>query len=630
MICIYDKSAVKKDFFTNGLTVLDECILANINQELNGDYSLELSYPVSSHKASFLEEFNIIKANEQLFRIYKVERSQAEVLGVRVWARHIFYDLAFYFVESVKILNADLQEALEMTIPPEAQSIYEFEAFESTIAPFAVKEIGGIDAIFRLLEIYGGELYRDNFKVNIQKTIGKENGMSVRYGKNIKGLTLTMDSTNMATKIYPVGKDGLLLPERYVFVDNDLPFDVVKKVEFNTAGDADNLRIAANDYAKECAKPKLNVAINLLELSKTDAYKGFEQLTRVDLGDFVSVLHEKLGITVTLRVIRKQIDLLNPINTKIELGDPLTSIIEQLNSDELLEEIKKLLESNKSGLVLKSNADTLSIGTIKYPALIIGFRTNAPSNLNCTITLTGRATQENTLYILFSLDGVYYDLKPIQKLAKGDNVLGFNLPMPQVPAGSHSFIIEMWVSNDNFIIEKNNLQIAIEGLHIEGGLSATLPRIECYYSFLYTVFLSKLEKYHHIEEVNIHHVPYLARSDGDVCYLSEFKAKTDYPYVGVIAEISKITTAIYEEFSRISSLHYAFDSLFVEFDSETEKLSASDYNIFNRVTIKEPILTSEGIGNIFEDGVKFEVDLPNKVLYENLLNISVAIERMVI
>lgn len=209
----------------------------------------------------------------------------------------------------------------------------------------------------------------------------------------------------------------------------------------------------------------------------------------------VDVYHERLRLTTQLRVIRKQIDLINPVNTKIELGDPLDTIIEKLDTSKLLDEITKLIEGNKSGVVIKKNSDVLTIGTSKYAAMVIGFTTKADTNLNCTVTLTGKAMEQTTLSILFSLDGVYYDLKPVQKLAAGDNVLGFTLPMPQVQAGSHSFIVELWVSNGSFIIEKNNLQISIEGLHIEGGLSATLPRIEVVYTYLYTLFYRKINSY---------------------------------------------------------------------------------------------------------------------------------------
>ena len=540
MICVYDKMTLKGGFENNGLAVLDECIQAAINNCLNGDYSLELIYPANSRKAQYLVEFNIIKANDQLFRIYKAERSQGSGLNVHIWARHIFYDLAFYFIESARVLNANMAEAIEMTIPPEAQSVYEISAPKENIAPFAVKQVNSVDAIFKLIEIYGGELVRDNYKITIKEKVGNESGVTIRYGKNIKGLTLTLDNANMATKIYPIGSNSLVLPERYIYVENatTLPFDVVKKVEFNACSDIESLRNTAIAFAKECEKPKVNISIDFMELSQTKEYKGLEGLSTASIGDFVFVSHQKLGIKTKLRVVRKQLDLLNPINTKIELGDPLSTIIDKLDSESLMDEIKRLLESNKSGVIIKKNSDTITIGTSKYAAMVIGITTKADTNLNCTITLTGKATADTTLSILFSLDGKVYDLKPVQKLAKGDNVLGFTLPMPQVSAGSHSFIIEMWVTNDQFIIEKNNLQLSIEGLNIEGGLSATLPRIEAFYQFFYSLFLKKLESFGYILDFEI------SQPENDVLQSSEsynitnFLSKTDYSYTEQLVQIS--------------------------------------------------------------------------------------------
>ena len=61
MIYVYDKKTARGNFDNNGLAVLDECLMAEINQELNGDYSLEIEYPAQSKKAQYLEELNIIK-----------------------------------------------------------------------------------------------------------------------------------------------------------------------------------------------------------------------------------------------------------------------------------------------------------------------------------------------------------------------------------------------------------------------------------------------------------------------------------------------------------------------------------------------------------------------------------------
>jgi phage minor structural protein len=188
MICIYDKKTTKDNFNNNGLAVLDECIVAEVTEELNGEYSLYIEYPADSRKATHLVELNIIKANEQLFRIYKVERQQEATRRIKVWARHIFYDLAFYFIESVNLVNANMKEAIEGTIPPEAQAVFEFLAPERNIYPIKLRNINALEGLFNLIEIYGGELIRDNFTIEILEKLGEDKGTTIRYGKNIKGL----------------------------------------------------------------------------------------------------------------------------------------------------------------------------------------------------------------------------------------------------------------------------------------------------------------------------------------------------------------------------------------------------------------------------------------------------------
>ncbi len=452
-------------------------MVAEITTELNGEYALELEYPVTSKKAQYLEELNIIKADGQLFRIYKVERTQDKISKVKVWARHIFYDLAFYFIESAKVLNANMKEALEASIPPELQGLFLFKALEENIAPFAVKEVNAVDAVFRLIEIYGGELFRDNFNIEIKESIGENKVILIKYGKNIKGMKVIEDISELATRIYAVGANNLLLPERYIEVDGEraklLPYPITKRVEFKECKDVESLRARAEEYAEKAASPKVFITIDFMELSKTEEYKNYSHLTEVAVGDFVKVRNEKIAVTTDLRVIKKKTDLINPINTKIELGDPLNTIIEKLDTSKLLEEIQSAISGTLSSVIIKKNSDTLTISTSSYPVMIVGITAKADTNLNCNITMTGKASADCTLTILFSLDGKYYDFKPIQKLASGDNVIGLPLPMPQVTAGEHTFMVEMKVSNGTFTIEKNNLQVSIEGRELEGGLSAS-------------------------------------------------------------------------------------------------------------------------------------------------------------
>ena len=617
MMIIYDKS--EQDFDHNGLGVLNACESAIVTHLLNGEYALELIYPATDYKANHLEELNIIKANGQLFRIYKVERIQSERLTIHVWARHIFYDLAFFFIESAKVLNADLEEAITMVIPPEVQILYAFKGYETTLAPFAVKEVSVLDAVFTLIGVYGGELKRDNYKVEIKKQLGENKGVTLRYSKNIKGLTLTLDSSLMATKIYPVGDGGIILPERYIELSNSLPFDITRKVEFKSCLDVDSLREAAKQYITNAMIPKMNIAIDFIELSKTNEYKGFEHLNHVEVGDFVRVYHEKLKVQTVLKVIKKQENLLDPMASKIELGDPLDTIIEKLDNEKLLEEVAALIESNKTGLLIKKNSETLTIRTTKYPAIALGVTTKAAANLTATLTLTGYVSSSTTLHILFYLNDTVYDLKPVQKLAQGDNILGFSLPMTQVPPGSHSFIVELWVTEAELTIERNNIQVTIEGLHIEGGLTATIPRIEVIASYFYKLFYAKaqgmgvqaeLEKVRLIENVN--HINKELIGEDRLDYFKDMYVSNQ--------TLSTQKVGIVERFE--GTIPYVYDKQWIQIVEKTEQQENGNYETFKCIEIDERPFVRGGSKTAIGSSV-YKVDLPSKTLYRDLVSIHI-------
>lgn len=629
MICIYDKSAIEQDFKSNGLGILHQCLKAQIDLNLNGDYSLYLEYDATDFKAKYLVELNIIKANDQLFRIYKVERSHANHLKLNIWARHIFYDLAYFFIESSKIVNATMHDAMEVTIPPEAQDRFNIKAPQANLAPFTVEQINAVDAIFKLIEVYGGEVERDNFNVSFKDKLGRENGVTLRYGKNIKGLTATEDASEMATRIFPVGENGLVLPERYIEVKGNklLPFDITKKVELKYCQDEDELRREALLYLESSIIPKLHIQVDFLELSKTEQYKEFKYLTSIEVGDLVDVFHEGLSITTKLRVIRKQIDLLNPVNTKIELGNPLNNIIEKLDDSRIIDEMNKLIAGNKTGVVIKKNTESLNILNVREAAISIGITTKADTNLNCNITFTGEGSADGTLSIFFSLDGLEYYLKPVQRLVAGHNILSFSLPMPQVQVGSHQFLIEMMMSSGTFKIEKNNMQVSIEGLHIEGGLSATLPRIGIIYPYLFSMFIKKLKGYQPITECGIENAGYNFLEVGDIVeylvfYNELFKLYTDWETTINLKEIG-----IFESFYQANASKYNFDHSWITWETDSDKLSDGKYEVYDCVSIKEPLLENNGECIDSESDAIYMTELPNFNQFNQLVSLEVQLTK---
>ncbi|WP_052045126.1 phage tail spike protein [Caloranaerobacter azorensis] len=634
MIIVYDKKTTKGNFNNNGLAILDECIKAEITEELNGEYSLYIEYPANSKKANFLIEFNIIKADGQLFRIYKIEREQKIIRKIKIWARHIFYDLAFYFIEAVNLLNANMKEALEGTIPPEAQVIFEFKAPEKNIYPVKMRNVNGLEAIFKLIEIYGGELKRNNYQTEIAEKLGETKDIIVKYGKNIKGLRAIIDTNEFATRIYPIGENNLVLPERYIEADSNitnlLPYPITRKIEFQGIKDVEQLRDVAKEYIKKISNPFINIKVDFLELSKTKEYKEYSNLFKLSLGDIVKVKHEKLGIYSELRVIKKVKDLLNPINTKIEFGVPLNTIINKLDFTSIIEKLESKIEGSQNAVIIKKNSEAITISlTSFYQAIAVGISALADTNLTCNLIINGTASSDLTLYMKFSLDGQYYEFQPSQKLSSGENIINLTIPIPQVTAGHHAFVVEMKTSEGTFNIDKNNLQVMIEGRNLEGGLSPSLPRAEVMQFVLYSLFLNKIQSYKNNlkTEVNINNpIDDKLQNLQQISYNEALSKgitniKTDNK---ITMKIIRISQKANEDFY----LNLITDE-WVKHFKELKDMGDGNWKEDNYITIKELKPTTKGEpGTLLGLGAVFTVQFSDPSQYKELENFEVSLVKV--
>ncbi|WP_051931355.1 phage tail spike protein [Clostridium sp. KNHs214] len=628
MITIYDKKTNKGNFDNNGLAILDECIKAEITEELNGEYSLYIEYPANSNKANYILEFNIIKAEGQLFRIYKVEREQENIRKIKAWARHIFYDLAFYFIEAVNLINANMKEALEGTIPPEAQVVFSFMGPEKNIYPVKMRNVNALEALFRLLEIYGMELKRNNFSVEVLERLGQEKDITVRYGKNIKGLRAIIDTNEFATRIYPVGENNLVLPERYVEADSSitdiLPYPITKKVEFSGCKDQEQLRDLAQEYIKKVSNPFINITVEFLELSKTKDYEEYASLFNLELGDIVTVKHEKLGIYSELRVIKMVKDLLRPINTKVELGNPLNTIVSKLDLTSIVERLESKIEGAQNAVILKKNNENIIItATSFYQAIAVGISALADTNLTCNLIINGSASADLILYLKFSLDGEYYEFQPSQNLALGENIVNLTIPIPQVTAGSHAFVVEMKTSTGSFNIEKNNLQVMIEGRHLEGGLSPSLPRAEVMQFILYALFLSKISsnKDNMKTEINIEQVPNKEAQFAELISYSETLSKDPTNIstsININMAVAGISQRAYYEFYQ----NLVVDR-WVKHFSELQNQGDGTWETVNYITVTEltDIRESEQYSSL-GNGLVYETTFGDRSEYSELLSLA--------
>lgn len=488
MICIYDKKNTKGNFGNNGLGILSEAISCYITEELNGDYSLELEYPANSKKSKYIEEWNIIKADGQLFRIYKVEKSSDGKNIIKVWAKHIFYDLAYYFIESMKVENCSVKTALQKSLIGELIAIYTADSDIITANSISLVEKNSVEAIFSIIDIWAcGELKRDNFDIKILNSIGKDAGVLIAQGKNIVGLKFNVDTTSVVTKLYPVGKDGIKLTEKYISVPNwdsekYPPFPIIKKVEFKEAEDEVTLRLLAQESANVLGLSKVSIDVDFIELSKTKEYENYKHLQTVNVGDSVIVRHKDFEIDVKVPVLKIKKDVLTGVNVKVELGQPRDSILNQLDMGIIkttIDELGNRVAESLSSMLYYANPSALTVGTTAIEPIYIGVTAVAATNLSMNFSLYCTASTESTITIQIQLDNKDIPFTPKQKLQQGDNVIGIPLGIPQVSKGPHYIAVFLKVDTGALTIPMFNLQCMIDGRNLQGGLSAEPPHAEC-------------------------------------------------------------------------------------------------------------------------------------------------------
>lgn len=395
---IYTKDTLT--FNNNGLGFLTDVLSCYITDEINGMYQLNMEYPKDGKLSEYLVEENIIKCKvadgtEQLFRIKIVEK---DLKKINITAQHIYYDLLNNFLEDVYPQDKSAQAFINHLLS-NTNFATQFTAVSSiaTIKSARYVRKNPIEVIMgnldnSVLNLFGGELKRDNFTINLLTRLGQDNGVKLVFGKNINGIDITIDITEMATRIMPQGFDGLLLPEKYIDspLINNYPTPKVAKLEFDDVrydpsgeygyADIQDAYTALRAKVQEqfdlgIDKPKININVDWVELSKTNEYKNYINLEKVSLGDTITA--NILGVDYQTRVFATRYNVLKDTIDNFQIGTfnpTITNTISKIISEvsetlpsTLLEQAQatatELITSAMGGYIYKTQSELYIMDT---------------------------------------------------------------------------------------------------------------------------------------------------------------------------------------------------------------------------------------------------------------------------
>ena len=371
MIQVYAR--VNENFDSNGdMTLLPTT--CELSTEINGAWELTMSHPIDKEgRWEYLEEEAVISAptfrsDHQLFRIDKCVKTDTTV---EITAYPIFFDSADdCILMDTRPMDRSGQDALDIMMEGSRYSGQSDIATGGT-AYFIRRNL--MDAINgenepTFVQVWGGEILYDNFTVIINERIGGDYGVEIRYGKNMDGLSYTVDMSDVATRIIPVAYNGRMMSGNAPWVDSpninkyakkyirEVKFDDVKLYE-DVSGETEETEDTICQTQEEldsvlkerCEEmydsgadtPNVTIEVNMIDLAQTDQYKDFQGLVTVSLGDTVRCINSKLGITSNARVIRLTWDCITNRPAGMTLGDYEYNYFSELTSS--LEAVKQIV-----------------------------------------------------------------------------------------------------------------------------------------------------------------------------------------------------------------------------------------------------------------------------------------------
>lgn len=327
------------DFSSNGDIVLQPT-KAKVHKEDNGDYYLDLECGLEY--LDYITQGRIVVADtptgEQAFRINDVQRTGKKIQA-RCW--HVIYDSEMYIAAYFDI---DTGVSLQYTLDRINAAFHPTSPFTFT-SSLAVPsgrlpanpwiEYGTLfDLISLIALICNAHVVIDNFDISFVASIGEDKGVTVRYGKNIKDISCVEDWSDVATEIYPLGKnymDDLLVTlttgqwydSDYISSTTQYDIPYCKFVAFNQ----DHIEQGSsswNTYVHTLVddlheQAEAYLGAHCLPLISYTLKANIDRIT--DIGDAIEVIDERLGLNLMTNVIAYDYDCLTDKYTDVQFGN---------------------------------------------------------------------------------------------------------------------------------------------------------------------------------------------------------------------------------------------------------------------------------------------------------------------
>ena len=326
---------------------------------LFGAWELDIELPINYEVAESWIPGAVLAVStpygNQLFRLENTDKTDYYLTGN---AYPVFLDSGNeVFLEDVRPTGKNGQETLDIML-----SGSKFQAESNITAANTAYYIrknflealsGNDDQSF--LNRWGGEILYDNFKIKVYDHVGSDHGFRAEFGKNINSIKITIDNSEIITRIYPIAYNGATLTTDKKYIDspkiNNYPvvytsvqkFESLKLVkDVQSSDETGYTQEELNQKLYEEVNklfdsgidtPKFTINIDIATLAETPEYKEYEFSEEVLLGDTVTCTYEPYNLEFAARTIKIVYDCILQKNISITIGSYQYDYFSELDKD---------------------------------------------------------------------------------------------------------------------------------------------------------------------------------------------------------------------------------------------------------------------------------------------------------
>lgn len=374
-------------FTGNGIGRLHQTVSYDADEVLNGLDEITLYYPDDGDYAADITErrFIMLKPSEvrdpQPYKIYSVT-VDAVSHQMTIRGQHRSYALTGYPVApfSVTGIVPALSGLVSNCLVTNGFTFW--TDIVNSASMFRVEQPASVRALLggvrgSILDTFGGEFEWDNTTVKVHARRGADNGVTIKYGKNLQNLNNERSNESFYTGCVAYYKtDEATVTGNVQHIDDYSSYAEEKIFILDATDQFDNEEIPTVEQLDAIAANyivnnnlglpfKDTLTVNFVQLWQTLEYEDIAPLERVSLGDTVHVKYKNFD--VSMRVIETHYDGISGRYTEMVLGAKKATLKETISdpiSAEFTGEITQVVSNMSQAIIDATN--TLAGGTGGY------------------------------------------------------------------------------------------------------------------------------------------------------------------------------------------------------------------------------------------------------------------------